>query len=211
MPGVAVPLKIFLAPIELAGVFIKPIALTMRIFANMAAGHITILSMVSIIFIFGNAGKSMGGSVVGMFTALPLALFSSVLEVLVAFLQPFIFAMLTSVFLGMALESGGHEVRTRGSAPLIFLYFLIIKHKQHVKSSFSTSGYIYTGIAAIGAGLAALGAGIGIGLNRSKATEAIARQPEATNDIRGAMILTAALSRGCCADHYHLLIPDEIR
>jgi F-type H+-transporting ATPase subunit c len=53
-----------------------------------------------------------------------------------------------------------------------------------------------TGIAALGAGLAALGAGIGIGSIGGKAVEAIARQPEATNEIRGAMILAAALVEG---------------
>ena len=53
-----------------------------------------------------------------------------------------------------------------------------------------------TGIAALGAGLAALGAGIGIGLIGSNATQAIARQPEASADIRGAMILSAALVEG---------------
>lgn len=52
------------------------------------------------------------------------------------------------------------------------------------------------GIAAIGAGLAALGAGIGIGLIGGNATQAIARQPEASGDIRGAMILAAALVEG---------------
>ena len=53
-----------------------------------------------------------------------------------------------------------------------------------------------TGIAALGAGLAALGAGIGIGLIGGNATQAIARQPEASGDIRGAMILAAALVDG---------------
>ena len=53
-----------------------------------------------------------------------------------------------------------------------------------------------TGFAALGAGLAALAAGIGIGLIGSNATQAIARQPEASGDIRGAMILTAALVEG---------------
>ncbi|MFN8282669.1 MAG: ATP synthase F0 subunit C [Chitinophagales bacterium] len=53
-----------------------------------------------------------------------------------------------------------------------------------------------TGIAALGAGLAALGAGIGIGLIGGNATQAIARQPEASGDIRGAMILAAALVEG---------------
>ena len=53
-----------------------------------------------------------------------------------------------------------------------------------------------TGIAAIGAGLAAIGAGLGIGLVGGNAVQGIARQPEATNDIRGAMILAAALIEG---------------
>jgi F-type H+-transporting ATPase subunit a len=109
MPGVPVPLKIFLAPIEFLGIFIKPFALMMRLFANITAGHITILSMVSLIFIFGRAGQSIGGSTLGIALALPLAIFSSLLEVLVAFLQPFIFAMLTSVFIGMAMEEHHHE------------------------------------------------------------------------------------------------------
>jgi F-type H+-transporting ATPase subunit a len=109
MPGVPVPLKIFLAPIEFLGIFIKPFALMMRLFANITAGHITILSMVSLIFIFGKAGQSIGGSTLGIALALPLAIFSSLLEVLVAFLQPFIFAMLTSVFIGMAMEEHHHE------------------------------------------------------------------------------------------------------
>ena len=75
MPGVPVPMKIFLAPIELLGVFTKPISLMIRLFANITAGHIIILALVSLIFVFGNAGKSVGGSVTGAFVAVPFTLF----------------------------------------------------------------------------------------------------------------------------------------
>ncbi len=111
MPGVAVPMKIFLAVIEVIGVFTKPIALMIRLFANMTAGHIIVLSLISLIFVFGKAGASMAGSGLGATIAVPFTLFISCIEVLVAFIQAFIFAMLTSVFIGMALEdhSEGHH------------------------------------------------------------------------------------------------------
>jgi F-type H+-transporting ATPase subunit c len=66
-----------------------------------------------------------------------------------------------------------------------------------------------TGLAAIGAGLAAIGAGLGIGLVGSNAVQGIARQPEATNDIRGAMILAAALIEGAAYYRYDLIILNE--
>ena len=111
MPGVAVPMKIFLAVIEVIGVFTKPIALMIRLFANMTAGHIIVLSLISLIFVFGKAGASLAGSGLGAGIAVPFTLFISCIEVLVAFIQAFIFAMLTSVFIGMALEdhSEGHH------------------------------------------------------------------------------------------------------
>ena len=111
MPGVAVPMKLFLAVIEVIGVFTKPVALMIRLFANMTAGHIIVLSLISLIFVFGKAGASMAGSGLGATIAVPFTLFISCIEVLVAFIQAFIFAMLTSVFIGMALEdhSEGHH------------------------------------------------------------------------------------------------------
>lgn len=111
MPGVAVPMKIFLAIIEVIGLFTKPVALMVRLFANMTAGHIITLSLISLIFVFGQAGKSMIGSGVGAAIAVPFALFISVIEVLVAFIQAFIFSMLTATFIGLALEdhSEGHH------------------------------------------------------------------------------------------------------
>lgn len=101
MPGVPGFVKPILAIVELLGVFIKPIALMIRLFANITAGHIIILSLLGLIFILKNAGIA-GVSV-------PFALFISVLELLVAFLQAFIFTMLSAVFIGMAVEEHEHH------------------------------------------------------------------------------------------------------
>ncbi len=97
-----------LVPIELAGIVIKPVALMLRLFANITAGHIIVLSLVSLIFVFGNAGQSIPGSIAGTAIAVPFALFIGVIELLVAFLQAFIFTILTAVFIGMAVDDGHH-------------------------------------------------------------------------------------------------------
>lgn len=95
MPGVPVPVRILLMPIELVGVITKPFALMIRLFANITAGHIIVLSLVSIIFIFKTAW--MGA------LSIPMTLFISVLELLVAALQAFIFTMLSALFIGSAV------------------------------------------------------------------------------------------------------------
>lgn len=100
MPGVPKPLLIIMIPIELVGILTKPFALMVRLFANMTAGHIIILALVSIIFINQNA--AWGG------LSVPMALFISVLELLVAFLQAFLFAMLSALFIGAAVEEAHH-------------------------------------------------------------------------------------------------------
>ena len=100
MPGVGVPMKIFMMPIELIGVLTKPFALMIRLFANMTAGHVIILAFVGIIFINENA--AWGGM------SVPMSLFISVLELLVAFLQAFLFAMLSALFIGAAVEEAHH-------------------------------------------------------------------------------------------------------
>jgi len=100
MPGVPIPMKIILAPIELLGVFIKPFALTLRLFANIFAGHMVIYSLLGLIFIFHNF---IGGSL-----SFGLALVISVLELLVAILQAYIFTMLSALYFGMASEE--HEM-----------------------------------------------------------------------------------------------------
>jgi len=108
MPDVPVPVKIFLMPIELIGVLTKPFALMIRLFANITAGHIIVLSLVSLIFIFSNNGLSAGGGVGGAAIAVPFVLFISVIELLVAFLQAFIFTILSAVFIGAAVEEAHH-------------------------------------------------------------------------------------------------------
>lgn len=95
-------------PVEVLGILTKPIALMIRLFANMVAGHIIVLSLICLIFVFGEAGKSLPGSIAGSAIAIPFTLFISCIEVLVAFIQAFIFSMLTSVFIGMAVEEHGH-------------------------------------------------------------------------------------------------------
>ncbi|MBK6265841.1 F0F1 ATP synthase subunit A [Marivirga sp. S37H4] len=101
MPGVPVPVKILLAPIELISVFAKPFALAVRLFANITAGHIVILSLIGLIFILGSVAASA--------VAVPLALFISVLELLVAFLQAFVFTLLSALFIGQAVAEPEHH------------------------------------------------------------------------------------------------------
>nr|WP_294862582.1 F0F1 ATP synthase subunit A [uncultured Fluviicola sp.] len=100
MPGVPVALLPIMILIEIVGIFTKPFALMVRLFANMTAGHIIVLALISIIFINQNA--SWGG------LSVPMALFISVLELLVAFLQAFLFAMLSALFIGAAVEEAHH-------------------------------------------------------------------------------------------------------
>ncbi len=108
-PGVPLAIKFILVPIELAGVFIKPVALMIRLFANITAGHIIIISLVGLIFVFGNAGENIGGGVGGALVAVPFTLFMSFLELLVAFLQAFIFTMLSALFISLAQEDHHHD------------------------------------------------------------------------------------------------------
>ena len=97
MPGVPVPMKIILMPIEILGTLTKPFALLIRLFANITAGHVVIMSLIGMIFVTKN-----------IYADLPisfgLTLFISVIEILVAFLQAFIFTMLSSLFIGMAVQ-----------------------------------------------------------------------------------------------------------
>ena len=103
-PGVPLFVKVILIPVEFAGIFIKPMALMIRLFANMVAGHIVIICFISLIFIFGAMSKFAG---VG-FSPLSLAftIFIYFIEILVAFIQAFIFTNLTAVFIGQAFETG---------------------------------------------------------------------------------------------------------
>jgi F-type H+-transporting ATPase subunit a len=99
-PGVPAWVAIFIVPVEIIGIFTKPFALMMRLFANITAGHIIILSLISIIFIV----KSFAFAPV----SIALVLFMSLLELLVGFLQAFIFTLLTALFIGMASHEETH-------------------------------------------------------------------------------------------------------
>ena len=109
MPDVPVPIKILMFPIEIASIFIKPFTLLIRLFANIVAGHVIILTFVSLIFIFGNAGASIGGSAGGSLMAVPFVAFMNILEVLVSFLQAFIFTLLSALYIGSAVEEHHHD------------------------------------------------------------------------------------------------------
>ncbi|HEX8357863.1 MAG TPA: F0F1 ATP synthase subunit A [Segetibacter sp.] len=106
-PGVPLPVKFILVPVEFLGIFIKPVALMIRLFANMVAGHIVIICFISLIFIFGamNKGVGIGFSPV----SLAFTVFIYFIEILVAFIQAFIFTNLTAVFIGQAFETGHAE------------------------------------------------------------------------------------------------------
>lgn len=108
MPGVPAWVKVILTPVEFVGIFIKPFTLMLRLFANITAGHIVLLSFVGLIFIFGEAGKSVSGATTGVIAALPLTLFMMAIELLVAFIQAFVFTILTASYLGAATEEAHH-------------------------------------------------------------------------------------------------------
>lgn len=99
-PGVPKALLPIMIPIEIVGIFTKPFALMIRLFANITAGHIIILALISIIFINKNVAWG--------FLSVPMALFISVLELLVAALQAYLFAMLSALFIGAAVEEAHH-------------------------------------------------------------------------------------------------------
>lgn len=106
-PGVPFLVKLILIPVELAGVLlIKPAALIIRLFANMVAGHIIILSFISLIFIFGEMNKVAGWGFSPV--SILFTVFIYFIEILVAFIQAFIFTNLTAVFIGQAFEGEGH-------------------------------------------------------------------------------------------------------
>jgi len=93
-------------PIEVLGVILRPFVLMLRLFANITAGHIIILGFFSLIFIFGAIKTEIGFAVMPLSVA--FTVFMSMLELLVAFLQAFVFTLLTSIYIGMAVEEHHH-------------------------------------------------------------------------------------------------------
>ena len=106
-PGVPGWVKVILVPVEFISLFIKPFALIIRLFANMVAGHIIIICLISLIFIFGNMNKFAGWGTAPF--SIAFTIFIYLIEVLVAFLQAFIFTMLSAVFIGQAIEGKQHQ------------------------------------------------------------------------------------------------------
>jgi F-type H+-transporting ATPase subunit a len=101
MPGVPVALRPLLAVVEFIGLFTKPFSLMIRLFANISAGHIIILSLVSLVFILETVWVSPA--------SILLSLFISSLELLVAALQAFVFTTLSALYIGTALEDHSHD------------------------------------------------------------------------------------------------------
>ena len=105
MPGVPVLMKIALIPIEVLGMLTKPFSLLIRLFANITAGHAVVMGLIAVAYTSREV-LGIGGSFGVSFL---LTLFISLIEILVAFLQAFIFTMLSSLFIGMAVEEHDHH------------------------------------------------------------------------------------------------------
>ena len=105
MPGVPVAMKIILAPIEVLGMLTKPFSLLIRLFANITAGHAVVMGLIAVAY----TAREVLGTAGGFSVSLLLTLFISLIELLVAFLQAFIFTMLSSLFIGMAVEEHDHH------------------------------------------------------------------------------------------------------
>lgn len=111
-PGVPWPIKIILVPIELVGIFIKPAVLMVRLTANITAGHIIILAFTGLIFIFGSDPMTLApnwGAGIGMAIGSTLFMvFMFLIELLVAFLQAYVFTLLSALYFGSAVEEAHH-------------------------------------------------------------------------------------------------------
>ncbi|MBL7962847.1 MAG: F0F1 ATP synthase subunit A [Flavobacteriales bacterium] len=107
MPGVPAWVLAILTPVEVLGMFLKPFVLMIRLFANITAGHIIALSFFSLIFVFGetNAGAGYGVSIM----SLAFTVFMTMLELLVAFIQAYVFTFLSAMYIGAAVEEPQHH------------------------------------------------------------------------------------------------------
>ena len=105
-PGVPLPLRIIILPIEVVGIFTKPFSLMIRLFANITAGHIIILSFIGLIFIFNSIGMAP--------VSIAFGLFMSFMELFVAILQAYIFTLLSAMYIGSAIEDAHGEDHDHG-------------------------------------------------------------------------------------------------
>lgn len=100
-PGVPLPLRIIILPVEIIGIFTKPFSLMIRLFAAVTAGHIVLLSLVCLTFIFNSWAVGVGSSI--------FVLFISLIELLVAGIQAYVFTLFSSLYIGMAVEEHEHD------------------------------------------------------------------------------------------------------
>ncbi|MEJ0055478.1 MAG: F0F1 ATP synthase subunit A [Bacteroidota bacterium] len=100
-PGVPLPLRIIILPVELIGIFTKPFSLTIRLFAAITAGHIVLLSLVGLTFVFHSWFVGIGSSI--------FVVFISLIELLVAGIQAYVFTLFSSLYIGMAIADHGHD------------------------------------------------------------------------------------------------------
>jgi F-type H+-transporting ATPase subunit a len=100
-PGVPLPLRIIILPVEIIGVFTKPFALTIRLFVAITAGHIVILSLICLGFIFHSYFVGIGASLA--------VIFINLIELLVAGIQAYVFALFTSLYIGMSTAEDDHH------------------------------------------------------------------------------------------------------
>ncbi len=112
-PPVPVGVKPILILVEVFGIFTKPIALMIRLFANMLAGHIIIICLISLIFIFGALSTAVGWGFSPV--SIAFAVFIYLIELLIAFLQAYIFTVLTAVFISQAIEQPHHHHEDDGT------------------------------------------------------------------------------------------------
>lgn len=106
-PGVPGWMRLILTPIEIIGLFTKPFALAVRLFANMLSGKIMIICILGLIFIFADIFGNIAGIGMSIF-AVPLTVGLYILKAFVGILQAYIFALLSAVFIGMAAEEHSH-------------------------------------------------------------------------------------------------------
>lgn len=100
-PGVPLILRLVILPVEIIGIFTKPISLTIRLFVAVTAGHIVLLALISLTFIFGSIWVGFGSSVI--------ILFIDLIELLVAGIQAYVFTLFTALYIGMATEEHAHH------------------------------------------------------------------------------------------------------
>ncbi|MDX1629867.1 MAG: F0F1 ATP synthase subunit A, partial [Fulvivirga sp.] len=100
-PGVPLPLKIIIVPVEIIGIFTKPISLMIRLFVAITAGHIVILSLIGLVFIFHSYLVGVGSTLI--------VLFINLIELLVAAIQAYVFTMFSALYIGLATEDHHHE------------------------------------------------------------------------------------------------------